>query len=128
MPTHAKSFLALCAALAATVATPAWAATEPSARLVDCEAGSCLLVSGRRTHAASTVSINGHAVAVEGSRKWRATVPVATLRAWSAPFARTITVSTVDNRNRTEASTEAELPIGMLGYYENLAMLVVRVK
>lgn len=130
MPTPAKPILALGALLAAALASPASAAAaaEPRTRLVDCEAGSCLLVTGRRAHATSTVNINGHAVPVEGSRKWRATLPVETLRQWSAPYARTITVSVVDARTGTEASTQADLPIGLLGHVENLALLVVRVK
>ena len=132
MPTPAKPMLApgavLAVVLIAALASPASAAAEPMTRLVDCEAGSCLLVTGRRAHAASAVSINGHAVAVEGSRKWRVTLPVATLRLWSAPYARTITVSVVDASTRADASAEADLPIGLLGHVENLAMLVVRVK
>ena len=128
MPIPATRILALGAVLAAALASPASAATEPRTRLVDCEAGSCLLVTGRRAHAASTVTINGHAVSVEGARNWRVSLPVATLRAWSAPYARTITVSVVDATTRTQASTEADLPIGLLGHVEDLAMLVVRVK
>lgn len=127
MPTPAKPILSLGAVLAAALASPASAATGPTTRLVDCEAGSCLIVAGRRPHATSAVSVNGHTVSVQGARKWRAILPVETLRAWSAPNARTITVSVVDARTRTEASAEAKLPIGLLGH-ENLAMLVVRVK
>lgn len=124
MPTHAKRILALGSMLAAALASSASAAAEPRTRLVDCKAGSCLLVTGRRADAASAVSINGHAVSVEGSRKWRATLPVETLREWSAPYARTITVSVADAKTRTEA----DLPIGLLGHAENLTMLVVSAK
>lgn len=108
----------------AAVALPvsASAAAEPHARLVDCGSGSCLLVTGYRADAASLIRINGHAVPAEGARKWRVRLPVETLRAWSAPFDRSITVSA------GEASAEADLPIGLLGHVENLAMLVVSVK
>lgn len=112
--------LALLAAL--LVATPALAAPTPATRLVNCGADSCLLVTGQRDDTAAPVSINGHAVRVQGARKWRAVVPVDTLRAWSEPYARTITVSVA------ASDEEADLPIGMLGHAENLAMLVVRVK
>lgn len=129
MPSHPrKRILALAAMVAAGLASPAMAASEPSTRLVDCKAGSCLLVTGQRTNAASAVTINGHAVTAEGTGKWRVRVPVDTLREWSAPYARTITVSVVDARTRTEATAEADLPIGLLGHVENLAMLVVRAK
>jgi len=114
--------LALGALLAAGIAAPAMAATELSTRLVECGSRSCLIVSGHRDDAASKVSINGHAVAVEGARRWRVRVPVETVRAWSAPYARTIAVSVAG------ASVDAKLPIGLLGHVENLAMLVVRVK
>lgn len=114
---------ALGIALLAAFVVPASAATEPKTRLVSCDAGNCLLVTGRRADAASTVRINGHAVPVEGARIWRASLPVATVRQWSAPYARTITVSVVDGE-----TGEADLPIGMLGHAEDLAMLVVRAK
>jgi hypothetical protein len=128
MPTRAKQILAFGAVLAAGFASSAYAEAEPRTRLVDCEAGSCLLVTGSRPHAGSTVRINGHAVAVEGARRWRVSVPVETLRQWSTPYARTITVSVSDATTRTQASVEADLPIGLLGHAEDLAMLVVRVK
>lgn len=120
--------LAIAAAASFGLSSPALATAEPSTRLVNCKAGSCLLVTGRRANAASTVSINGHAVAAEGARKWRARVPVDTLRAWSEPFARSITVTFADAETRTDATAEADLPIGLLGHVENLALLVVSVK
>lgn len=107
---------------------PAWATTEPKTRLVSCDAGSCLLVTGRRADSASTVTINGHAVFVQGARKWRASLPVDTVRQWSAPYARTITVSVVDDESRESASAGADLPIGLLGHAEDLAMLIVSAK
>lgn len=117
----ARPAFALAAGIAAMLASPVSAA-EPRARLVECAAGDCLLVTGTRAEAGLPVSINGHAVAVQGQRKWRAVVPVQTLRAWSEPFARTITVAVADS------ASEADLPIGMLGHDENLAMLVVSMK
>ncbi len=113
--------------LAAAGAAPASAASEPKTRLVSCEAGSCLLVTGHRADPASAVLINGHAVQVEGARHWKARLPVETVRLWSAPQARSITVSVVDQARGSAAST-AILPIGLLGHAEDLAMLVIRVK
>lgn len=109
-------------ALAASVAAPACAAPAPNTRLVDCRSASCLLISGNRADAASAVSVNGHVVPVEGGRKWRVQLPVSSIRAWSAPLARTITVSAGD------AVDEADLPIGLLGHSSDLVMLVVRAK
>ncbi|MEO7688480.1 MAG: hypothetical protein ABIS51_04280 [Sphingomonas sp.] len=103
---------------------PACAATEPRTRVVTCETGSCLLVTGRRTNAASMVSINGRTVSAEGARKWRVLVPVDTVRKWSAPLARTIVVSVVDAGTRTDATAEVDLPIGLLGQVEDLALVV----
>jgi len=78
---------------------------------------------------ALTVSINGHAVPVEGSRNWRAVLPVETLRDWSVPYARTITVAVADDTQRAPASSEVvDLPIGLLGDVAGLAMLVIRVE
>jgi hypothetical protein len=99
---------------------------KPKTRVVSCEAGSCLLVTGHRASAASEVSINGYAVPVEGKRNWRVRVPVDTVREWSAPLARTITVSVTDAEDRAHA--EADLPIGLLGHAEDLALLVVSIK
>ena len=126
MSTPTKLTLAFIASL--SVASQASSAAEVRTRLADCDDGSCLIVTGNRDHPSSSVSINGHAVAVEGLRKWRAVLPVETLREWSEPYARTITVSIADARARTQASAEAHLPIGLLGRVENISMLVVRVK
>ena len=129
MPSNSRAqILGLAAILVAGFASPAYAATEPRTRLVACQAGSCLLVTGYRANAASAVSINGRAVPADGARRWRVRVPVDTVRAWSAPFARTITISVADAESRTEATAEADLPIGMLGQAENLASLVVSAK
>lgn len=110
------------AALSVGLAAPAMAESEPSTRVVNCASGSCLLVSGNRASTRSAVSINGYVVPVKGGRRWHARMPVETVRAWSPPYARTITVA-VDG-----VSAEADLPIGLLGHSTELSMLVVRVK
>lgn len=120
--------LVLCVLLAAAFASPASATTEPKTRLVSCDVGSCLLVTGSRPDASSIVTINGHAVPVQGERKWRASLPVDTVREWSAPYARTITVSVVNDESRESASSGADLPIGLLGHAEDLAMLIISAK
>ncbi|MDP3908622.1 hypothetical protein [Novosphingobium sp.] len=118
------NMLVLSGLLAAASAAPALATdpAAPSARLVECGSESCLLISGRRADTTASISINGHVVAAEGARRWRVRVPVETVRAWSVPYARTLTVSVAG------VSRDARLPIGLLGKAENLAMVIVRVK
>ena len=110
------------AALTASLTGPALAASQPSTRLVSCGQESCLLVSGRRTDATSAVFVNGREVKVEGAQKWRTRVPVNILRKWSSPFAHTVTISVAD------ASTEADLPIGLFAHIEDIAMLTITAK
>ena len=118
MPSHIRT-LALAAVLGLGLGHAAQAAPRPSARLVKCDSGNCLLVKGHRANPAATVSINGHAVATAGGHSWRARVPVETLRGWSEAYARTITVAVADN------TSEAELPIGLLGHTTSLAMITI---
>jgi hypothetical protein len=125
MPLVRKSAVALGAiACLAYAASPALAASGPSTRLVRCDAGNCLLVSGYRKTAASEVRIGGHAVSVEGKRNWRARLPVETVRSWSAPFARTIEIAVHDAQKQSVSYDRADLPIGLMGHTD-LASLVV---
>jgi hypothetical protein len=113
---------ASCIALVAALVEPAAAASSPQTRLVEFRSENYLLISGDRNTISSNVSINGHTVRVEGRRNWRVRLPVHVVRSWSAPLARTITVA-VDG-----SSQDADLPIGLLGHAEDLAMVVVRAK
>ncbi len=113
---------ALGACLITGLSAPALAERAPVTRLVACGTESCLLISGQRADAAASILVNGHAVATQGARHWRVRVPVSTVRAWSAPLARSISVTVADTE------FEASLPVGMLGRSRDLAMLVVRVK
>lgn len=119
--THFRT-AALAMLIAGAAAAPVMAQGTASTRLVECGEQSCLLVTGRRADASVPVSLNGHAVTVQGTRKWRVRVPVSTIRGWSQPNARTISVAVAGT------AQDARLPIGMLGHDQNLAMLVVRVK
>ena len=107
---------------AASLAGPAFAAPALNTRLVNCRSESCLLISGNRPDPRSAVRVNGHAVSVEGRNKWRVRLPVSTVRAWSAPSARTMMVSVGDMLEKVD------LPIGLLGHSNDLAMLVVRAR
>lgn len=118
--------LALAFALASAphVASAALAGTEPSTRLVRCETGNCLQVSGQRDSSDSEVRISGHRIAVQGKRNWKARLPMEAVREWSAPFARTIEVSLHDPRTQRVSFARADLPIGLMGHTD-LASLVV---
>lgn len=118
--------LALAGLLLAAAAVPAAAAAEPQARLVSCEPVDCLQVSGTRASPDTAVLINGHAVAVEGGRRWRVRLPVETVRDWSSPRARTIRVTLATRAFDRVRDEEADLPIGLLGGRIDLASLVVR--
>lgn len=72
----------LLGAALAVAASPAMAASEISTRVVECRSQTCLLISGKRDHGAAAVAVNGHAVPVEGGRRWSIRLPIDTLRAW----------------------------------------------
>jgi hypothetical protein len=129
LPQLRKQAITLAGALIiAGFASPALAAPETSTKVVRCGDQSCLLVTGYRADPASIVSINGRAVTVEGEHGWRVRVPVATVRQWSAPFARTIAVALHDKDARRETVDTVDLPVGLLGQVANLASLEVRVQ
>ncbi|MEH3036252.1 MAG: hypothetical protein PGN23_07135 [Sphingomonas adhaesiva] len=107
---------------------PAAASAAPQAKLVSCEPVDCLQVSGTRASSDAAVLINGHEVAVEGGRRWRVRLPVATVRDWSSPRARTIRVTLATPAQDRVTEHEADLPIGLLGGRIDLAALVVRLR
>jgi hypothetical protein len=115
------------------VATTALQAPAPAAapssfdaetRLRHCGGATCLMVTGHRSDATAPVTLAGHAVTVQGARNWRVAVPLETVRAWSAPFARTIAVQIGGADGG--AAMRARLPIGLLGHVTDLAFLDVR--
>jgi hypothetical protein len=118
------SRLALCAAL--LIAPAAHAGEIPTAKLVRCDAGDCLLIRGARSSAAAVVTINDRPVVADGRRNWRVRLPLATVRGWSAPFARTLAVAVVDPAGQMERRETVRLPVGVLGHTTELASLVVR--
>ena len=117
-----------CALMIGSFASPAMASTETSTRLVRCGAQNCLLIKGHREDSASTVSINGRAVSVEGGRGWQVRVPVDTVREWSAPAAREIEVSLRNPETQRETTDSVDLPIGLLGNLTDLASLEISVR
>ena len=79
-------------------------------------------MTGQRADRTAPVAINGHEVPVSGGRKWQARLPIETVRAWSAPLARKITIQVAG------VETKAVLPIGLLGHTPDLAYLTVTAK
>jgi hypothetical protein len=108
------------------VSTPGNAVAAPLARLVHCGNATCLRISGRRPHSAVAVRIDGHDLAVEGERNWRATVPLKAARDWMNAAGDTLTLTMVDTRTGAEMATAVSLPPGALGKHIELATLVVR--
>ena len=123
-----RMFLAFVGAIAAAaLASPAIAAPEPSSKLVRCGDQSCLQVTGHRDDPTSIVHINGHAVPVQGERKWKVSLPLAVVREWSAPNARMIEVSLGDPEGQRVTIASVDLPIGLLADGTVLAALVINV-
>lgn len=97
-------------------------------QIISCGDRDCLLVRGHRALTTSRIRINDRSIAPDGGRAWSVQLPVATLRSWSAPFARSIHVAVVDPAGTVEDSATVRLPIGMLGHDVELASLVVRAR
>lgn len=125
---HQRALALAGALLLGSLASPAIAAPEPSAKLVRCGAESCLRVAGYRDDPTAIVSINGHVVPVEGERRWKADLPVAVVREWSAANARTIDVSLAGPEAQRETVTRVNLPIGLLADATVLAALEINVR
>lgn len=106
------------------LATPALAA-GPSSKLVRCGGESCLQISGKRNNPAAIVRINDQVVPATGERGWQVRLPVDAVRQLSAPFARTIKISLQDPQTQVETTELVDLPIGLLGFAKELALLKV---
>jgi hypothetical protein len=100
-------------------------AQSATVKLTRCGAGDCLLVRGHRNSGQAIVRVNERAVEASGGRSWRVRLPVATVRDWSAPFARTLSISVVDPTGAVERAEAVRLPVGLLGHDLELASLVV---
>jgi hypothetical protein len=118
--------LALAAAL--LIAPAAHADARPTAKLVRCAAGDCLLIRGTRSSAATTITINDRVVAASGGRGWKICVPVAAVRGFASPFARTLDVAMVDAAGQVERRETVRLPVGLMGHTTEIASLVVRAR
>ena len=112
----------LMALAAATLPAQVQSATV---KLTRCGAGDCLLVRGHRNSGQAIVRVNDRTVQASGGRSWRVRLPVATVRDWSAPFARTLSISVVEPAGSVEQTEAVRLPVGLLGHEVELASLVV---
>lgn len=116
------ALLLLAAAGTFGMAGGAMARPVATTRLVACGGQACLLIKGERPAPDAAVAINGHGVAVQGGRSWQLRLPLATLRAWSEPFAREVMIATAGKEQA------ASLPIGLLGHTTDLAALDIRLR
>lgn len=114
----------------AMVAGPFSATARPVAtvRVISCDAGDCLLVRGHRTSSQAVVRMNERPVDVSGRTSWQVRLPVATVRDWSAPYARTLRVAVVGAAGSVEDSGAVRLPVGLLGGKLELASLSVHAR
>jgi hypothetical protein len=125
MPLVSRNLGLICAVAVAAAATPAAARPAATARLVTCDAGDCLLVRGHRSARQGVVRINQRAVTPSGGRSWQVQLPVATVRNWAAPFARTLSLEIADATGSIERREAVRLPVGLLGHNRELVSLVV---
>ena len=116
----ARSLLAL-----AALALPGIAAAAPDARLVHCDAGTCLRLTGSRADAAVLVTVAGREMTVEGARSWRVDLPLAATSGIADPTGQTVTITLVDPRTGAERTAIAILPPGALVRPVELASLIV---
>lgn len=123
-----RALMSISAIIIGSVGSHAMAASKTSTKLVRCGTTSCLQVSGHRDNQASTVTINGREMPVEGKHAWRARMAVETVREFSNPYARTIEVSLRDPQTQLETIISVELPIGLLGNLTDFASLEVRAR
>ncbi len=111
--------------LVATAVVPASAQAKgavPSTKLERCGERTCLRISGHRDDPAATVLIEQREVAVSGKKRWHVSLPLQTVRNWSAPAARAIAVEIV---GKDCTQMKAPLPIGVFGGNTNLAFLSI---
>lgn len=114
-------FLALSAAPAALHAE-----SPAKARLVHCVEGTCLRLSGQRSGSDVSVRVAGRELAVAGTRRWTATIPLASARSWLIDSGHSVTVSLVDARIGVQTDETVLLPPGAFAGRLELASLVVR--
>lgn len=119
----------LCLGLFPTLTLPAISADARGAalltRLHRCGSDTCLLIEGRRADARATVRVADHEVAASGRRMFRVSLPLTTVRVWSAPFARSMLVR-VDEPGGAGLEQTVRLPIGLLGHASEIAELEIR--
>lgn len=85
-------------------------------------------LSGHRPQPTTAILIGGAAVAVEGARAWRVTVPLKTARAWTRSSGDALMLTLADTRTGTERVERVPLPPGALGRRLELATLLVRAR
>lgn len=105
-------------------AGPAQAASS-QARLVHCDAGTCLRLSGHRSGSATAIRIGESDLVVAGDRAWQATVPLSTARTWPISRGYSLRVTLADAESGVQRVESVMLPPGALGARTELVSLLV---
>ncbi|WP_420138985.1 hypothetical protein [Sphingomonas sp.] len=111
-------------AAATAASAPIAAAPVAKVRVVNCGSQDCLLVRGHRASPNAAIRINDHPVEAQGRHTWQVRLPIDTVRDWSAPFARTLSVAVIESPATARAEA-VRLPVGLLSQNLELASLVV---
>jgi len=111
--------------LAATMAAPPVLAADrpidPETRLVARDGVTYVRLSGRGR--VRSVSVEGHPVATEGRDRWRADLPLTSVKRWAAPHASTLRVAVAGAAGTT--IRDIRLPVGLLASPIELAALEI---
>ena len=120
-------FLACFLVIAAT-ASSLDAQAVTTIRLVSCGTADCVLIRGHRRSPTAVVQVNERPVDVRGRTSWQVRLPIATVRDWSAPLARTLRIAVTGPAGSVERDDAVRLPVGLLGQKVELASLTVRAR
>jgi hypothetical protein len=100
-------------------------ATGAQARLVHCDTGTCLRLSGHRSGATTAIRIGESDLAVAGERAWQATVPLSTARTWPISRGYSLRMTLADAESGVQRVESVMLPPGALGSRTELVSLLV---
>jgi hypothetical protein len=100
-------------------------AAGAQARLVHCDAGTCLRLSGHRAGATTAIRIGERDLAVVGGKAWQTTVPLSTARTWPIARGYAFRLILADAHSGVQRVESVMLPPGALGSRTELVSLLV---
>jgi hypothetical protein len=115
----------LAATMAALPVLAAGGPIDPETRLVARDGVTYVRLSGRGRGRGRvrSVSVEGHPVATEGRDRWRADLPLTSVKRWAAPHASTLRVAVAGAAGTT--IRDIRLPVGLLASPTELAALEI---